>query len=659
MKTGRILWFGCILCFGVMAKAASAPDWFEPYLREDVSALRGPDGAVQLLDEEIVRYVAPTQIRKVIRGGVRVYSAEGRRWATAAYSFNADSERIIDLRAWIISANGKKVQKCGREGFSSVVAQYSAYFWNAERFVTYTGASEVEVGGVLVWELEFESQTGILENSYSFRNQLPLANGLFEVIPWNGEQLVWFATSKSIPAPEPGRAPNALRWHYRPPPPSREIPPPGFLPDALMVSARCVFKQQPELSVPDWATLARRLDEVVAPRVAVTPEISACATRLTAGKTGRWERIRALTEFVQHDIYYISVTLDKDYLAGCRPHPAAEVLASRNGDCKDKVTLLCALLRSIGEESRMVLANSGNPRAISPEWPAMGFNHAIIALRADEAVPVGWPVVTSASMGRMVLFDPTDSVTPLGFLPTSDQGGYALILGGNEAVYLPFEDSARTPVERHMIATLDPAGTVLVKVQEKLGGSVAVAEYQRHEHANREKFAHALEASVHRELPLAREIRGSSTWDGPAANLGIDFSFTAEKFARPFGPDGLMFSPASLHVPVVLPEWTTTDEGLVRISAAHEVWEARFVFPEGVALDELPSEFTLEIPGYACRLTYQKEAEGVVFRCNYQQSAGLLEKDKYEMLRQSMRKTNEALRRPVLLRRTVAVKQSV
>jgi len=82
--------------------------------------------------------------------------------------------------------------------------------------------------------------------------------------------------------------------------------------------------------------------------VAVTPAIRAKATELTAGLTGDDEKIRALYAFVSARIHYVALSFG---IGRYRPHPAEEVLDNEYGDCKDKHTLLAALLKAAGYDA--------------------------------------------------------------------------------------------------------------------------------------------------------------------------------------------------------------------------------------------------------------------------------------------------------------------
>src|SRR5205823_3536953 len=108
-----------------------------------------------------------------------------------------------------------------------------------------------------------------------------------------------------------------------------------------------------------------------------SPEIQQKAHQLTEGKTGTIEKIRALGAFVQHDVRYVAIEIG---IGGYQPHPAPQTFSNRYGDCKDKATLLATMLREVGINSYLVLAQT-NRGVVVPSFPsAMSFNHMIIAI---------------------------------------------------------------------------------------------------------------------------------------------------------------------------------------------------------------------------------------------------------------------------------------
>ncbi len=145
----------------------------------------------------------------------------------------------------------------------------------------------------------------------------------------------------------------------------RGIPPPD-----VQVSSFSSWKE-----VGDW------FEALAKPKAAVTAEIRSKAEELTKGKTTDQEKIRALYDFVSARFRYIGIDLG---LSRYTPHSAAEVLANRYGDCKDKHTLFAALLQAINISAFPVLISS-NFR-IDPAFPSPSlFDHVITAILQGES----------------------------------------------------------------------------------------------------------------------------------------------------------------------------------------------------------------------------------------------------------------------------------
>jgi Domain of Unknown Function with PDB structure (DUF3857)/Transglutaminase-like superfamily len=126
-----------------------------------------------------------------------------------------------------------------------------------------------------------------------------------------------------------------------------------------------------------YEELGRAFGEAAAPKAAVTPEIAALAEEITQGITDRKQQAAAIDAWMKKNIRYVAV-----YLALGRvvPHDAATVLAEKFGDCKDKVTLMSALLAAKGIASEEALINLGNAYTL-PQPPTLAtLNHVILYL---------------------------------------------------------------------------------------------------------------------------------------------------------------------------------------------------------------------------------------------------------------------------------------
>lgn len=115
----------------------------------------------------------------------------------------------------------------------------------------------------------------------------------------------------------------------------------------------------------DWQQVGHWYAKLQGERVVVDDSIRKKAAGLTRGATTPEEKTRRLYDYVGRNIRYVSLSFGVGRL---QPHAASEVLQNGFGDCKDKHTLLEALLRAEGIQSSDVPS------------PAQ-FDHEITAVR--------------------------------------------------------------------------------------------------------------------------------------------------------------------------------------------------------------------------------------------------------------------------------------
>ncbi len=189
------------------------------------------------------------------------------------------------------------------------------------------------------------------------------------------------------------------------------------------------------------------------------------------------EKIRALANFVQTDVRYVAIELG---IGGHQPHPAAEVFSHRYGDCKDKATLLSAMLKEIGVESYYVLINTERGSVTAATPPNLDFNHVILAIAlppGSETAPLQ-ARIAHPKLGQLLFFDPTDELTPLGRLSGALQANFGMLVTaeGGELLALPRLSTDSNGIERTAKLTLDENGTLRGEVHEILVGDMAAGQ---------------------------------------------------------------------------------------------------------------------------------------------------------------------------------------
>jgi hypothetical protein len=410
-----------------------------------------------------------------------------------------------------------------------------------------------------------------------------------------------------------------------------------------------------------WSEFDAGVVGFMEPRLVVTPNVSAQARSLVAGKSGRWERIRAVAENVQKQVAYLSINLDKDSLAGLRPHSPDDVLKSHFGDCKDKSTLLVALLRSLGEKAYPVLVGADDPTAVMPDWPTQTFNHMVVAIAADGSEPAHWPVIDGGPLGKLVLFDPTDTYTPLGYLPSVDQLSHGLVVSERVAGLskFPAEDPEVTAVTRKVMATLNGANELTATVDEVQAGSSAAYAHQERSSLGAEKFRQHLEKRLHSIMPLMADLAWTEDWDPVAARRHLNYHFKATAAMRQAGPEVLLVCPRIIEAAPRLATLKKPSEGSVWLPAFSLNEEVALSLPDGFSSDGIPSDWHRELPFAKASLTYHLDGKVLVFTRRYTMQASLLNKADYETVCHFALEFSEAERRPAILRRKLLAAASL
>jgi tetratricopeptide (TPR) repeat protein/transglutaminase-like putative cysteine protease len=200
-----------------------------------------------------------------------------------------------------------------------------------------------------------------------------------------------------------------------------------------------------------WGTLA-------AEQAVVTPAIQDRAKQLTAGLSTEADKAKAIYKYVAMKFRYISISFGAGRY---KPHSAEEVLANQYGDCKDKHTLITALLKAAGIRAWPALIGAGMKFDAGVPSPAQ-FNHVITVL------PQG---------GKYVWLDTTAEVAPFGLLGQGIRDEEALIIpadGKPTIVKTPVDPPYAVSNAVDVKSTLAPDGTLTGHFEFQTNGDYAV-----------------------------------------------------------------------------------------------------------------------------------------------------------------------------------------
>ena len=231
-----------------------------------------------------------------------------------------------------------------------------------------------------------------------------------------------------------------------------------------------------------WTDVAEWYAELERERRIPAPEVRAKADEIVRGQKTEEAKAQALYYWVSQNIRYVSLSFG---VGRYQPHPAAEVLSNRYGDCKDKTTLLEAMLEAEGLHAHAVLANS--ILDVDPDVPnPLQFNHAYTFLQVA---------------GKDTWLDSTLGVGPFGYLGPQLRGKEALVVTQAHPVGLretpqdvPFTVEYRVGVS----GTVDANGTLDSTVELQTRGDLEVLLRLLNNHLSREQLAKSAESVLAR-----------------------------------------------------------------------------------------------------------------------------------------------------------------
>ncbi len=130
---------------------------------------------------------------------------------------------------------------------------------------------------------------------------------------------------------------------------------------------------------PSWEAVGAWYRGLEGDRFKPDEAIRSRVAEITTGKTTQEEKARAVYTWVSGQIRYIGVALG---VGRYQPHTASAVLENQYDDCKDKHTLLAAMLTTLGLQPDAVLAGPGIRFDREVPSPA-SFNHLITHVSVD------------------------------------------------------------------------------------------------------------------------------------------------------------------------------------------------------------------------------------------------------------------------------------
>jgi len=464
-----------------VASANDAPAWMHAAASAPLPRHDEKTDAILLYSEEVTTVQPDGKTKSLERRAYRILRPDGRGYGVVR-AYPSSATRVGSMRGWCIPAQGKDYEVKDKDATETAAFDIENGILASDLKEKMLKIPASEPGNVVGYEIEYQERPYVLQDHWMFQWTYPTGEARYTLqLPAGWEyKAVWINYPEVAPTPIGS---NQWQWVVKDVPEVRweaEMPPLRGMVGQMLVAFLPPGGVQNGGFV-SWDDVGKWETSLATGRRDASPEIKQKVAALTSNLSTQLSKMQTLAQFLQSDIRYVGIELG---IGGWQPHAATDVFTHRYGDCKDKATLLSAMLKESGIESYYVILNTrrgvvGSAMPASPFW----FNHVILAVRLPESLndPSLEAVLTHSKLGRLLIFDPTDEYTPFGHIRGALQGNYALLVtpDGGGLVRLPDLSPARNGVTRSAKMTLDPLGNLKGDVQEVRVGDAA--NHQRYE----------------------------------------------------------------------------------------------------------------------------------------------------------------------------------
>ncbi|HKR30131.1 MAG TPA: DUF3857 domain-containing protein [Terriglobales bacterium] len=341
-----------------------------------------------------------------------------------------------------------------------------------------------------------------------------------------------------------------------------------------------------------WKELGQWYAELIRPQFKLSPELESLASKLIAHHPNKLDRVAEIDDLVLKSTRYVAQEFG---VYGFKPYPVAQTYARRFGDCKDKASLMVALLRAAGIGAQIALVRTQRLGEIMAE-PASAavFDHAIVYVPEFDL----W-------------LDGTAEFAQLRELPVADQGAMALTidLDGHALLrHTPHSTADDNYSRRTINAQLDADGTIHFSGATYVRGEDAPEVRRQLEVREakvgyvRDRLAQVLPAvEIHDvEAPIGSSEAVSLSFSGDLSvyrghrSASLPSSWMERNYVAALAPTITRTQDLLLDAP-----WTTEEEIHIQI-------------PTGAKISSLPADQTLSTEFGNAELHYHVDGREIV-----------------------------------------------
>ena len=555
------------------------------------------DNVVKMLNQEVVRVNPNGSASRMIHIVGKILRPAGVAELQHHNIYYEPNTQTVDiLRAAVIMPDGRELSRASIRDRSTSAAMGVETLIYDEHHLKQVSFSDLEPGCIVDLQYTIRDHGDNIygdyfADSFYFNDGHPLMRAQYVLdypksLPVQSRTQGTAAPAQRVETKDPAR--ETVKWELANTPglPREYAMPP--LVDGLAQLQLSTMKSWQEVGAWFW-NLAK--DQVV-----VNEEMRReIAVIIKDAKTDT-DKLRAIHDWVIRKIRYLGIEFGRN---GYKPHKAIESYKALYGDCKDTATLITAMLKSIGIESKLVLIRTVNSGAISPDSLPMPnlYNHCIAYV----------PNVD----GKAYWIDGTTDFFRLGEVPSADRGANVLVAGPEGGAFMKIPQSAAgdNRIEQVFDVSVSKSGGAKLILKDTRAGQFAPILRESIETPGR--FERSMKDYAARRFNGAelKKIKSSDPLDqGPAwSEIELDVPQLGSS-------SGDRLSLPACFEPLNLTQRYAPEARRVSDLQFYTPWSRkttiRYTFEPGAKFSSLPKEESLKLPsGSYSRSVKQTGAE--------------------------------------------------
>jgi len=522
----------------VPAHAGDAPPWMRALTSVAIPGHDDKDNVVQLYSEEILNVNSNGKMKSTRRVAYKILRPDGKDIGVAHAYVDAETH-VTGMRGWCIPAQGKDYEVKEKDSVESALPGVGELM--SDMRVKTLQIPAADPGNIVGYEVEQEMRPYVMQDEWVFQSTVPDREAHYTLqLPSDWEyKAAWLNYPQTKPVSVGN---NQWQWtlsDIKAIKAEDNMPPWRAVAGQMYISLFPPSGKGQQRGFENWSELGKWYTGLLKDRDNSSPAMKQKVAALTASSQAPLDKMRSLAKFTQSDIRYVAIELG---IGGWQPHAAEEVFLNRYGDCKDKATLLGALLKEIGITSYLVVVSTDRG-SVTPAMPAHqgGFNHAILAIKLPDSVnnPSIVAVVQHPKLGRLLFFDPTNESTPFGQLSGYLQEDDGLLVGpdGGEFVKLPTLPAAMSGVQRSAKMTMDANGTLQGEVKEvRMGDQGRWQRQALHGALDRKEWVKPVETLLAHSFTNYQLTKASvSNLEQTDLPFGYNYEILVQNYGKPAG----------------------------------------------------------------------------------------------------------------------------